>query len=102
MAGEREGRRPREPALPDLHVRRRSELGRIDDTLRILVASMDRLQGLLDAVVAISREVQLPAVLHLAGDGHHHGTPSRPSAPTCCSGVPRSATHWTGCGTSSA
>ncbi|ROP46805.1 serine phosphatase RsbU (regulator of sigma subunit) [Streptomyces sp. PanSC9] len=64
MAGAREGRRPREPALPDLHVRLRSELGRIDDTLRILVASMDRLQGLLDAVVAISREVELPAVLH--------------------------------------
>ncbi|WP_225827772.1 PP2C family protein-serine/threonine phosphatase [Streptomyces naphthomycinicus] len=62
MAGEREGRPPRRP-LPDLHLRLRSELGRIDDQLRGLLSSMDRLQGLLDAVVAISREVELPAVL---------------------------------------
>ncbi|MEU6769956.1 GAF domain-containing SpoIIE family protein phosphatase [Streptomyces sp. NPDC046759] len=45
-------------------MRLRSELGRIDDQLRSLLSSMDRLQGLLDAVVAISREVELPAVLH--------------------------------------
>ncbi|MFC0051499.1 PP2C family protein-serine/threonine phosphatase [Streptomyces actinomycinicus] len=44
-------------------MRLRSELGRIDEQLRALVSSMDRLQGLLDAVVAISREVELPAVL---------------------------------------
>ncbi|KUN02809.1 hypothetical protein AQI95_25065 [Streptomyces yokosukanensis] len=44
-------------------MRLRSELGRIDDQLRALLFSMDRLQGLLDAVVAISREVELPAVL---------------------------------------
>ncbi|MFI2758729.1 PP2C family protein-serine/threonine phosphatase [Streptomyces echinatus] len=62
MSGAREGRPPRQP-LPDLHVRLRSELGRIDEQLRSLLSSMDRLQGLLDAVVAISREVELPAVL---------------------------------------
>ncbi|MFJ9815006.1 PP2C family protein-serine/threonine phosphatase [Streptomyces sp. NPDC101151] len=64
MAGERPGRQPRQPALPDLHQRLRCELGRIDDQLRSLLSSMDRLQGLLDAVVAITREVELPAVLH--------------------------------------
>ncbi|MGW0208957.1 PP2C family protein-serine/threonine phosphatase [Streptomyces sp. NPDC003233] len=45
-------------------MRLRSELGRIDEQLRVLLSSMDRLQGLLDAVMAISREVELPAVLH--------------------------------------
>ncbi|MGW0880330.1 PP2C family protein-serine/threonine phosphatase [Streptomyces sp. NPDC002671] len=63
MARERQRRQPRQPHLPDLHVRLRSELGRIDEQLRSLLSSMDRLQGLLDAVVAISREVELPAVL---------------------------------------
>ncbi|WEO94064.1 GAF domain-containing SpoIIE family protein phosphatase [Streptomyces sp. FXJ1.172] len=63
MAGYRQGRHPPQPHLPDLHVRLRSELGRIDEQLRALLSSMDRLQGLLDAVVAISREVELPAVL---------------------------------------
>ncbi|MFE2102191.1 PP2C family protein-serine/threonine phosphatase [Streptomyces sp. NPDC059468] len=64
MARQREGRPPKQPHLPDLHVQLRSELGRIDDQLRDLLSAMDRLQGLLDAVVAISREVELPAVLH--------------------------------------
>jgi len=64
MAGYKEGRRPRQPNLPDLHMRLRSELGRIDEQLRALLSTMDRLQGLLDAVMAISREVELPAVLH--------------------------------------
>ncbi|MEU6086551.1 GAF domain-containing SpoIIE family protein phosphatase [Streptomyces sp. NPDC047085] len=64
MAREKEGRPPRQPHLPELHVRLRSELGRIDEQLRDLLSAMDRLQGLLDAVVAISREVELPAVLH--------------------------------------
>ncbi|MBX7548276.1 GAF domain-containing SpoIIE family protein phosphatase [Streptomyces sp. NPDC004232] len=64
MAGERQGRQTRQPHLPDLHARLRCELGRIDEQLRALLSSMDRLQGLLDAVVAISREVELPAVLH--------------------------------------
>ncbi|MEU9569019.1 GAF domain-containing SpoIIE family protein phosphatase [Streptomyces massasporeus] len=53
-----------QPYLPDLHVRLRTELSRIDEQLRALLDAMDRMQGLLDAVVAISREVELPAVLH--------------------------------------
>lgn len=64
MAGQDEGRPPRQPPLSDLQTRLRSELGRIDEQLGALLSSMDRLQGLLDAVVAISREVELPAVLH--------------------------------------
>ncbi|MGW2647974.1 PP2C family protein-serine/threonine phosphatase [Streptomyces sp. NPDC001393] len=63
MAGAKAGRQPSRPRLPELHMRLRSELGRIDDQLRALLSTMDRLQGLLDAVVAISREVELPAVL---------------------------------------
>ncbi|MFF7352166.1 MULTISPECIES: PP2C family protein-serine/threonine phosphatase [Streptomyces] len=64
MAPGKEGRHPRPTRLPDLQLRLRSELSRIDEQLRALMSSMDRLQGLLDAVVAISREVELPAVLH--------------------------------------
>lgn len=64
MAGIGEGGPVRQPQLPDLHRRLRAELGRIDDQMRSLLDAMDRLQGLLDAVVAISREVELPAVLH--------------------------------------
>ncbi|MFF5859118.1 hypothetical protein ACFY8B_26410 [Streptomyces sp. NPDC012751] len=45
-------------------MRLRSELVRIDEQLRALLSSMDRLHGLLDAVVAISREAELHAVLH--------------------------------------
>lgn len=63
MAREKEGKKPRQPHLPDLQVRLRAELGRIDEQLRSLLDAMDRLQGLLDAVVAITREVELPAVL---------------------------------------
>ncbi|WP_078629101.1 PP2C family protein-serine/threonine phosphatase [Streptomyces sp. 142MFCol3.1] len=63
MAGHEEGS-PRQPHLPDLNVRLRAEVGRIDEQLRALLDAMDRLQGLLDAVVAISREVELSAVLH--------------------------------------
>ncbi|MEU7605385.1 CBS domain-containing protein [Streptomyces sp. NPDC041003] len=58
-----EGTHPGQPHLPDLHVRLRTELARIDEQLRSLLASMDRLQGLLDAVVSISQEVELPDVL---------------------------------------
>ncbi len=63
MAGERRGQ-PRQPQLPDLQVRLRTELSRIDEQVRALVEAMDRMQGLLDSVVAISREVELTAVLH--------------------------------------
>ncbi|MFE2987644.1 PP2C family protein-serine/threonine phosphatase [Streptomyces sp. NPDC059262] len=64
MAGIEKGIHPRQPYIPDLHERLRAELGRIDEQLRSLLDAMDRLQGLLDAVVSISREVELPAVLH--------------------------------------
>lgn len=64
MAAEQQGRYPGQPHLPELHVRLRTELDRIDEQLRSLLDAMDRMQGLLDAVVAISREVELPAVLH--------------------------------------
>ncbi|MDQ0752841.1 serine phosphatase RsbU (regulator of sigma subunit) [Streptomyces africanus] len=63
MAGERQEQHPRQPQLPDLHLRLRSELSRIDEQLRALLDAMDRMQGLLDAVVAITREVELTAVL---------------------------------------
>ncbi|MGR6973404.1 PP2C family protein-serine/threonine phosphatase [Streptomyces cynarae] len=62
MTGPR--RQPRQPAPHDLRLRLRDELGRIDEQLRALLSAMDRLQGLLDAVVAISREVELPGVLN--------------------------------------
>ncbi|MFE5489088.1 PP2C family protein-serine/threonine phosphatase [Streptomyces virginiae] len=64
MAGNGEGEHPEQSRLPNLHLRLRTELARIDDQLRSLLAAMDRLQGLLDAVVSISREVELPEVLH--------------------------------------
>ncbi|WP_234323947.1 PP2C family protein-serine/threonine phosphatase [Streptomyces sp. NRRL S-481] len=47
-----------------MQVRLRTELSRIDEQVRALVEAMDRMQGLLDSVVAISREVELTAVLH--------------------------------------
>ncbi|MEV4920689.1 GAF domain-containing SpoIIE family protein phosphatase [Streptomyces tirandamycinicus] len=40
------------------------ELGQIAEQFRHLALARDRLEGLLDAVLAISREVELPAVLH--------------------------------------
>lgn len=64
MAGIEHGIHPRRPHTPDLHERLRAELGRIDEQLRSLLDAMDRVQGLLDAVVSISREVELPAVLN--------------------------------------
>ncbi|RFC70613.1 GAF domain-containing SpoIIE family protein phosphatase [Streptomyces sp. AcE210] len=64
MAGIDRGIHPRQPHTPDLHERLRAELGRIDEQLRSLLDAMDRVQGLLDAVVSISREVELPAVLN--------------------------------------
>ncbi|MER6126730.1 GAF domain-containing SpoIIE family protein phosphatase [Streptomyces sp. NPDC001795] len=64
MAGGKEGKEPKQPRLPDLRSRLRSELGRIDEQLGGLLDAMERLQGLLNAVVAISREVELNAVLY--------------------------------------
>ncbi|MGW1001866.1 PP2C family protein-serine/threonine phosphatase [Streptomyces sp. NPDC002520] len=63
MAGDRQERQWRQPSLPDLHARLRSELSRIDEQLRGLLSTTDRLQGLLDAVVAINREMELSEVL---------------------------------------
>ncbi|MFF4490298.1 PP2C family protein-serine/threonine phosphatase [Streptomyces sp. NPDC001544] len=64
MAGREAWPASQEPDLPELHLRLRAEVGRIDAQLQAMLAAMDRLQGLLDAVVNISREVELPAVLH--------------------------------------
>ncbi|MFF4017301.1 PP2C family protein-serine/threonine phosphatase [Streptomyces sp. NPDC001843] len=64
MAGREAWPASKEPDLPELHLRLRAEVGRIDAQLQAMLAAMDRLQGLLDAVVTISREVELPAVLH--------------------------------------
>ena len=64
MAAEEQDRFPGQLHLPELHMRLRTELKGIDEQLRALLDAMDRMQGLLDAVVAISREVELPAVLH--------------------------------------
>jgi len=63
MAGDEEGKRPGQPHLADLRLRLRDELSRVDEQMRALLAAMDRLQGLLNAVVSISREVELSAVL---------------------------------------
>ncbi|MFF4829948.1 PP2C family protein-serine/threonine phosphatase [Streptomyces sp. NPDC001312] len=60
--GREEG--PERPRGRDPLGRLDSELGRIDAQLRALSAAKARIQGLLDAVVAITREVELPAVLH--------------------------------------
>ncbi|SMQ20617.1 hypothetical protein SAMN06272771_6852 [Streptomyces sp. Ag82_O1-12] len=42
-------------------MRLRTELSPLDEQLRARLDAMDRMRGLLDAVVAISREVELPA-----------------------------------------
>lgn len=63
MAGGKEEEGPKRPR-PDWFRRLDAELSRIDEQLRALAAAKDRVQGLLDAVVAITREVELPAVLH--------------------------------------
>ncbi|GGS77181.1 PP2C family protein-serine/threonine phosphatase [Streptomyces cinerochromogenes] len=64
MAGGKEGAAAEHPRRPELLARLDAELGRIDDQLHALSAAKNRLQGLLDAVVTITREVELPAVLH--------------------------------------
>lgn len=55
----RDGPRPGGPP-PDL----RTELDRIHEQLHTLTLAQERLRGLLDAVMAISRELELPVVLH--------------------------------------
>ncbi|MFF5678849.1 PP2C family protein-serine/threonine phosphatase [Streptomyces althioticus] len=51
------------PRVPDLRLHLDSELERIGTQLRALADAKDRLQGLLDAVLAISGELDLSAVL---------------------------------------
>ncbi|MEU1312741.1 GAF domain-containing SpoIIE family protein phosphatase [Streptomyces cinnamoneus] len=64
MADGEEGEGAKQPHHPDLLARLDSELSRIDEQLRALATAKDRVQSLLDAVVTITREVELPAVLH--------------------------------------
>ncbi|WP_406166052.1 PP2C family protein-serine/threonine phosphatase [Streptomyces sp. NBC_00996] len=64
MAGGEESEGAKQPRRPDLMARLDAELGRIDEQLRALATAKDRVQSLLDAVVAITREVELPGVLH--------------------------------------
>ncbi|MFI0711453.1 PP2C family protein-serine/threonine phosphatase [Streptomyces inhibens] len=55
---------PQRPPVSDLGRLQEAELGDIAERLRELAATKDRLQGLLDAVLAISRELDLSSVLH--------------------------------------
>ncbi|MFE7329609.1 PP2C family protein-serine/threonine phosphatase [Streptomyces sp. NPDC057565] len=64
MAAGKEGEGAQRPPRPDLLARLDAEVGRIDEQLRALAAAKNRVEGLLEAVVAITREVELPAVLH--------------------------------------
>ncbi|MBG0850683.1 SpoIIE family protein phosphatase [Streptomyces spinoverrucosus] len=64
MAGGKEEEGPKRPPRPDWLRRLDAEVGRVDEQLRALAAAKDRIQGLLDAVVAITRESELPGVLH--------------------------------------
>ncbi|WP_225835268.1 PP2C family protein-serine/threonine phosphatase [Streptomyces sp. NK08204] len=64
MAGGKEGEGAEQPRRPDLMARLDAALDRIDEELRALATAKERVQSLLDAVVAITREVELPAVLH--------------------------------------
>ncbi|MEG3627605.1 PP2C family protein-serine/threonine phosphatase [Streptomyces poriticola] len=64
MAGGEERAGGKRPPRADPLARLNAELGRIEAQLRALTEAKDRVQGLLEAVVAITREVELPAVLH--------------------------------------
>ncbi|MGV4891134.1 PP2C family protein-serine/threonine phosphatase [Streptomyces viridosporus] len=55
--------RPEQPGPPGAGLRLNTELDRIGAQLRALTDARDRLQGLLGAVLAISSELDLPAVL---------------------------------------
>ncbi|MFF9075682.1 PP2C family protein-serine/threonine phosphatase [Streptomyces sp. NPDC014872] len=61
MAGRQE--EPEQPHI-DLRLRLDRQLDQIAAQLRELATAKDRLQGLLNAVLAISQETDLPAVLH--------------------------------------
>lgn len=62
MAGREE--EPEQPGIPDLQLRLDAQLDQIAGQLRDLATVKDRLQGLLEAVLAISRETELPTALH--------------------------------------
>lgn len=62
MAGREE--EPEQPGIPDLRLRLDDQLDQIAGQLRDLATAKDRLQGLLEAVLAISREAELPTALH--------------------------------------
>ena len=64
MADGKQEEGPKESSRPDFLQHLVTELDRIDEQLRALATAKGRIQGLLDAVVAITREVELPAVLH--------------------------------------
>ncbi|MFI1471420.1 PP2C family protein-serine/threonine phosphatase [Streptomyces wuyuanensis] len=55
---------PTDPQPPDTDGDALPDFGRIAEQFRELARAKDRLESLLDAVLAISREVELPAVLH--------------------------------------
>ncbi|MDH6545855.1 serine phosphatase RsbU (regulator of sigma subunit) [Streptomyces sp. SPB4] len=63
-AGGRDGEGAGRPPRPDPLLRLEAELGRIDEQLQALGAARARIEGLLGAVVAITREVELQAVLN--------------------------------------
>jgi len=59
------GGRGEEPSgIPELRMRLDSELDRIAEHLHVLADAQHRFRDLLDAVVAVSRETDLPVVLH--------------------------------------
>ncbi|MGW6391001.1 PP2C family protein-serine/threonine phosphatase [Streptomyces sp. NPDC055103] len=58
-----DGEESEQASLPDLRLRLDAQLDAIAGKLRDLAKAKDRLQGLLDAVLALSREEDLPAVL---------------------------------------
>ncbi|MFD8387190.1 PP2C family protein-serine/threonine phosphatase [Streptomyces sp. NPDC059679] len=62
MAGA--GEEPEQPCVPDFEPRLDGQLEQIAAQLRELATAKDRLQGLLEAVLAISQETDLYAVLH--------------------------------------
>ncbi|MEW2492744.1 PP2C family protein-serine/threonine phosphatase [Streptomyces nodosus] len=64
MAGGGRKEEPEQRHDPDLLERLDAALGRIDEQLSALTAAKARIQGLLDAVVTITRETELPAMLH--------------------------------------
>lgn len=59
-----QSKHPRPRRSRGLNSRLEAELDRIDEQLRQSARAKDQLQGLLDAVLAITQELELPEVLH--------------------------------------